>query len=242
MRVLFPDQQGDRMPSAVLANTAGGLVGGDRIEVDASAGAGAALCVTTQAAEKVYRSAGENVDITTTLRALDGAWIEWLPNETILFERARLRRRIEIELAESAASLAVEMQVFGRIARGERLTTGLLHDSWRIRRCGRLVWADALRIDGDIAAILDRPACFGGAAALATIVCAVPNAARWIDPIRAMLGATSPLAATCVNGLVLLRGLAREPQSLRAELFRIVPMLRAELGGWPARMPVSWAM
>lgn len=242
MRALFPQPHGDTMPVAVLANTAGGLVGGDRIDTEVSVGTGAALCVTTQAAEKVYRSAGADVAMRTALRAEDAAWIEWLPNETILFERARLRRRIDIDLADGASCLAVEMLVFGRIARGERYTAGMVHDLWRIRRGGRLIWADALRLQGDIAAILDHPACFRGAAALATIVCAVPDAAKRIDAVRAMLGDSSPVAATCVNGLVLLRGLAPSPQLLRAELSRIVPILRAELGGWPARMPVSWAM
>jgi urease accessory protein len=239
--VLFPDPQGDAMPTAMLANTAGGLVGGDRIEIDAAVGPGAALSLATQAAEKVYRSAGPEVRIATSLRVADAAWIEWLPNETILFEGARLRRRLEIDLAETASCLAVEMLVFGRIARGERLTAGAVCDEWRFTRGRRLIWADTLRLDGDIAAILDHPACFAGAASLATLVYAGPGAAGRIDDIRVLLGEVSPFAATCVNGLALLRALG-PPQSLRVELTRIAPLLRATLGGWPARMPVSWTV
>jgi urease accessory protein len=163
MRVLFPDPLDDPMPAAVLINTAGGLVGGDAITVRAGVGARAAARLTSQAAERVYRSAGATTSVEAKLVVARDAWLEWLPNETILFDAARLERKLTIVLAPGARCLAAELTVFGRRARGERFARGLLHDRWEIRRHGRLVWTDALRLAGDVAATIDHPACFDGA-------------------------------------------------------------------------------
>ncbi len=131
---------------------------------------GSAALVTTQAAEKVYRSLGADCRVEVELSAAAGSWLEWLPHETILFEGARLDRVTRIEYAPGARVLAGEMLVFGRHARGETLTRGRLRDAWEVRRQGRLVWADALVLAGDLAAVLAAPACFAGAVAVATVI------------------------------------------------------------------------
>ncbi len=245
MRVLFPDPLDDPMPAAVLINTAGGLVGGDVISVRAGIGARGAARLTSQAAERVYRSAGATTAVETHLVVARDAWLEWLPSETILFEAARLARRLAITLAPGARCLAAELTVFGRRARGERFTRGLLDDRWEIRHGGRLLWTDALRLEGDIAATIDHPACFDGAGAHAVVVCAGPGAAEALPALRAALPDNGPIAASAIpvqsfGNIVVMRGLAREPHVLRAALARAVAAARAAFGGWPARVPPTW--
>ena len=126
--------------------------------------------LTTTAAEKIYRSDGPVSRIENRVTLGAGARLAWLPQETILFDRARVRRRFEADLAPGAALLAVEIVAFGRAARGERITAGLLADAWRVRRAGRLVYADSFVLEGPISDLLARPAIGGGARACATLL------------------------------------------------------------------------
>ncbi|HSO43134.1 MAG TPA: urease accessory protein UreD, partial [Rhodospirillales bacterium] len=132
LRVLFPRPHDPGTPLAVLVTTSGGLVGGDVLDVAVVTAQGASALVTTQAAEKVYRSEGATCEISVALDAGPGSWLEWLPNETIVFDGARRRRRTVVSLAEDARLLAGEIVVLGRRARGERFTVGLIHDAWEI--------------------------------------------------------------------------------------------------------------
>ena len=129
LRVLFPDVPEGEIPTAVLVTTSGGLVGGDRLDVSVAVGDGAEAMMFGQAAEKVYRSAGPTSRIAVELSVGRDGWLEWLPQETILFEGARLERRTLIEIAPGARALAGEILVFGRIAGGERLSRGLVRDA-----------------------------------------------------------------------------------------------------------------
>ncbi|WP_270938821.1 urease accessory protein UreD, partial [Falsiroseomonas oryzae] len=173
LRMLFPDTDpGDPTLGAVV-NVAGGLAGGDRAQVALALGPGARFTATTPAAEKIYRSLGDETRLGTELRIEEGSCCEWLPQETILFDGARLTRRWEVGLAADSRLLASEMLVLGRAARGERFAHGLLHDRWKVRRGGRLLWADALRIDDPGAQAASRFT-LGGAGALATLLLAGP--------------------------------------------------------------------
>src|SRR6266581_4090298 len=167
LRVRFPSPEADGL-SAVFVNTAGGVAGGDRFDIDITAGEGARLTLTTAAAEKVYRAPGEAAQLSISLKAASGAHLGWLPQETILFDRARISRRIDIDLAENASLLLCEIVVFGRIAMGERMRHGEFVDRWRMRRGGRLIFAETVRLDGDIGAKLAKPAIAKGGTAVAT--------------------------------------------------------------------------
>jgi urease accessory protein len=156
LRVRFPSPEGEGL-SAVFVNTAGGVAGGDRFDIEIAAGEGARLTLTTAAAEKVYRATGEPAELNIALKVADGAHLSWLPQETILYDRARMSRRIDIDLAEGASLLLCEIAVFGRAAMGERMERGAFVDRWRMRRGGRLVFAETVRLEGDIGAKLKRP-------------------------------------------------------------------------------------
>ncbi len=240
LRALRPYQPTGEPPCVAITNTAGGLVGGDRLSVAVTAEAGARLIAMAQAAEKVYRSAGPDVTVSVDLAAGPGSWLEWLPQETILFDRARLRRETCLEIDTDATVLAGEMLVLGRTAFGERVTSGLIRDAWRVRLGGRLAWADALHMEGDIARLQQAPAGFNGAVAMGTILAYAPTGAAeaLVEAVRESLPATA--GATVVGGLLLIRFLDRDAQRLREEYGRLWGMLRQALGGYAPVLPRLW--
>ncbi|HLY58998.1 MAG TPA: urease accessory protein UreD [Stellaceae bacterium] len=214
LRALFPAVAPAAPMRAVLVNCGGGLVEGDRLSVEISVGPGAVLSVTTQAAEKIYRSIGQTCRIVSSFAVEDDALLLWLPQETILFDGARLDRRQTVFLGASARLLVAETVLFGRAARGESFATGHLHDAWRLHRDGRLVWADAIRLEGDVAAARQRNFGFEDAAGYGTIFYAGPDAPGLIDQAREVAGRHGG-AATVVNAALLLRFLHEDEARLR---------------------------
>jgi len=240
-RVLFPNSPADDLPLAALLTTSGGLAGGDRIRISVGAEDGAQAVVTTQAAEKIYRSLGPETRVDVALTVGRDAWLEWLPQETILFDRARLTRRTTAEIEPGGRLLASEMIVLGRTASGEQVSTGLLHDRWSVRIAGRLVWIDAIRLDGDIGQRLNAPAGFDGATAIATAIYVGENAASLLPLARALaLDSDSRAGATLAGPVLLARFLGRDARILRADLARYLGGLRRAAAGLPARVPRLW--
>jgi urease accessory protein len=240
-RVLFPAPAADDLPEAVLVTTSGGIAGGDRLRICAAAERKAALLVTSQAAEKVYRSLGSDAHCDVALRVAEEAWLEWMPQETILFEGARFSRRIEANLAATGRLLASEIVVFGRLARGERFSRGRLLDRWRLHREGRLIWADALSLEGESISVLGQNLAFAKAQALAVALYAGPDAPTHLPLARALTEAARGRAgASLVNGTLLARFLAEDPAVLRADLAGYVAALRHAAAGLPARPPRLW--
>lgn len=236
LRALFPAVEPDEAPQAAIVNTGGGVVGGDHYALDIEVEAGAALTITTPAAEKIYRSAGEDAEITARLRCADGARLEWLPQETILFDGARLRRRLEIDLAPGARFLAVETILFGRRASGEALTHGALRDAWALRVGGRLAWADAIGLEGDIAAHRAAPFGIGDAAGYATILVAGPDVAELLPLARQCANG----AASLVNDVLLLRFLDIDAGRLRDMTIEALAALRPLATGGRGGAPRLW--
>lgn len=234
-RVLFPDPGPGEPVLAVLLTTSGGLAGGDEIRIRVAVEAGAAASVTTQAAEKLYRSLGPETTVEIDLAVAADARLEYLPQETILFDGARLERRTRAEIAAGGRLLAAEMLVFGRAAHGERLRRGRVYDGWRIRREGRLVWADALALDGDIAARLDDPHAFGGAEALATAIYVGADAAALLPQAREL----AEDGASLVNGVLVARLFGAPARQIRTRLVHYLSGMRAA-AGLPARLPRMW--
>lgn len=211
----------------VVINTGGGVAGGDRIELGFIAETGADVLITTQSAERVYRAlAGSQAHTTVSLSADAGARLVWLPQETILYDGARFVRRLVAEVAPDARLLIVEPIGFGRKAHGESLRSGLLNDQWRIRRGGRLVLAENVRLDGEITRTLSRPFVASSAHVSATLVHVAPDAEDHLDAVRALVqDADVEIAASAWNGMLVVRGLASEVAPLRAVLAVLVPAL-----------------
>ena len=242
-RLLTPRDRAVGIAGATLVNEAGGLAGGDRMDHAVTVGPGAAAVVTSQAAEKVYRSTGPESVLATDLVVGDDAWAEWLPQETILFDRAHLRRRTHVALARSGRLLAGELTILGRTARGERAANARLLETWRVHRDGRLAWADGLRLAPGSDA-RDAPAGFDGRPALATVIYAGPDAGDRLTTAREVLAAhaTGEVRAgvTHVAGLLLVRVLAPNGAGLRRTVAGFWADFRAAAAGLPARVPAAW--
>jgi urease accessory protein len=227
LRLRLPRAEPGDPPEAVLLNTAGGITGGDRLTVSLRWAAGTAAAVTGQAAERVYRSLAGVAGVRTTIEVESGATAEWLPQETILFDGAALERELSIALAPGARFLGVETLVFGRTARGERLRQGRLRDAWRLWRDGRLVFAEAVDLEGAIGAALDRRVAAPGLAAVALLVLAAADAESRLGVLRELLaGATALAAASAWNGLLVARFAARDSAALRDDLLPALALLR----------------
>ncbi|MYZ49800.1 urease accessory protein UreD [Propylenella binzhouense] len=215
-KIRLPRAPAGAPPQAVLINTAGGLTGGDRLAYEVALRAGCRATLTTQACEKIYRASGGEAEIGTALRLAAGSRLDWLPQEAILFDGARLSRRLDAELAADASLLAVEAAVFGRHAMGEEIGRGLLRDRWRIRRGGELIFADDLRLDWSEADLLRRPAVLDGARAAATVLYVGEDAEARLEDVRSALGGAG--AASAWRGKLVARIAAEDGASLRRAL------------------------
>jgi urease accessory protein len=228
LRVRFPSPEGEGL-SGVFVNTAGGVAGGDSFGIDVTAGQGSRLTLTTAAAEKVYRTPVTAAQLEIALRAGAGAHLAWLPQETILFDRARVHRRFDIELDETASLLLCEIVVFGRTAMGERMEQGEFIDRWRLRRGGRLVFAETVRLDGEIGAKLARSAIAKGGAAIGTALI-VPGDEALVERLR---GASDSFAGevgiSAWNGFAMARFCAQDAARLRADMMTVLARTGAAL-------------
>jgi urease accessory protein len=215
---------------AVLINTSGGLAGGDRVDVDiVTAGD---ICITTQAAEKVYRSLGSETRVATRLKVDQPARALWLPQEAILFDGARLARSFDARLDENATLLAVESVVLGRKAMGEQLTDFSFRDHWRIRRGGRLVFADGVRLD---ALRVRGAAALAGAGAIAMVVLVSSEAERFVEPLREIIAGLGGVSAW--DGKLVARLVAPDGFDLRKSLIPALRLLAA-----PMELPKVWTL
>ncbi|WP_373503953.1 urease accessory protein UreD [Aestuariivirga sp.] len=215
---------------AILINTGGGLAGGDKFSFDITAEAGARLTVTSQAAERVYRSLGDPAVVEVRLRAEAGASLMWLPQESILFDGSALTRQIEADLDADARFLAVESIILGREAMGETVHHARLRDRWRVRQEGRLIFADDLAFDGAPPATL---ATLGEARAFATVVLVSPDAENLVEKVRDEIGASG--SASAWSGKLVARIVSRDGFELRKSL---IPALTLLAGG--IALPKVW--
>jgi urease accessory protein len=242
-RVLFPTTEADDPIQAVLLTTSGGLTGGDRTRVAVSVEPHARATVTTQAAEKIYRALPGTGDavVQVEMQVGDGAWAEWLAQETIVFEGSRLRRLFTADVATTGRLLAVESIVFGRTAMGECFDHGMLHDAWRISRAGRLVWADALHLDGDLKRLRTAPFGFGKSVACGTIAYVGADASHQVGEARRLMSECAlPCGATSLDGIMLVRIMADDASELRAAVMKLIAGIRVAAASLPARLPRVW--
>jgi urease accessory protein len=242
-RVLFPATEADEPVQSVLLTTSGGLTGGDRTRVEIAIGRDAQATATTQAAERIYRALAADGDavVQVAMRVDEGAWAEWLAQETIVFEGSRLRRLFTAEVATTGRLLAVESLVFGRTAMGERFDTGLLHDAWRISRHGKLIWADALHLEGDVRELRGAPFGFGTSVACATVIYVGPDAPQRLGDARRWLGEGGlPGGATLLDGILLVRIMAADAVGLRATVMNLIAAIRQAAADLPPRLPRVW--
>jgi urease accessory protein len=233
LRVRFPNRDGGVL-DAVIVNTGGGMTGGDRFDLDIDVASRARVCMTTAAAEKIYRSLGPDTELSVKLAVGTGGMLMWLPQETILFDRSRLRRKIDVDLADDASLLMAEASIFGRSAMGESVTSGIFLDRWRVRVGGGLVFADAIRLDGGIARLLAERAVARGGVAVASVV-KIPGGEENAAAVRAhQADFVGEVGVSAWNGVAVARCVAADGAALRHDLTRVL----TALGGAP--LPRLW--
>lgn len=233
-KVILPRNHQPRT-DAVFINTAGGITGGDRLRYSADVGDDADLCLTTQTAERIYKSSGGAGTVENTFTLGANAVLDWMPQETILFEGSALNRTLTVEMDKTAAFLALEPLVLGRKAMGETLHRCAFTDTWRIHRGGQLAYADALRIMDPTS--LAGTATFGENRAIATMVYVAPDAEARLESLRQTLSFNDVTsAASAWNGCLVARFAAPDAQPLRKALIATLTQFR------PYPMPRVWHM
>ncbi len=242
IRIMFPRVGGAPVEEAVLINTAGGVAGGDWLECTVTALANASIAVTSQAAEKVYRALNEPAHIATKLKAHAGARLAWLPQETIVFNWGRICRDTEIDVSSGAELLALESLVLGRAAHGEEVVGGHITDRWRVKKDGRLIWADSFRVTDGVFPQLSRRALLSDCKAVATLIYfgrAVETRLEFVRDIVASL--RCQCAATLVGGLIVARFATRLSSELRVALRSFLQQFSRAFGPGPFRVPKMWS-
>jgi urease accessory protein len=229
LKARFPRPVARGWVDVAMLNTSGGVAGGDRLDAAFHVRTGARATITTPAAERFYRAlpGEEPATVRNRLHLAAGASADWLPQETLLFDRCALDRRLEVELADDARFLGVESLVFGRTAMGEHVGRAWLHDAIRIRRGGRWLLHDSVRLDGAVDALLRCAPIAAGACAVATLVHVAPDAEPGLDAVRAAL-ATAPVeaGASAWNGMLVARILAADSAALRRAVIAALSTLR----------------
>ncbi len=234
-KAIVLQDQANNAAEVVFLNTSGGLTGGDRLSYALQLGPGIEMTATTQTAERVYRSLGSHAQIDVMLDVAAGAHLDWIPQETILFDRAAACRRTQIHLARDATCLMVETLVLGRAAMGEVLHELAFRDMREITRDGQPVHLEAVMFDP--ARLRTGAAGLDGARVIATIVLVAPNAADKLGVIRDVLDCPQTQAgASALEGRLVIRLMAADAWPLRMQLCRILGVLREK------PMPRVWQM
>lgn len=237
-KIRLPDTGADPL-EAVLINMAGGLTGGDRIAWEAVVGTQARATLTTQACEKVYRALAGRAEVDVRLSVGESGFLGWLPQETIVFDRAAFSRRLDVDLAPGAEALIVEATIFGRSAMGERARYGTFRDRWRVRQGDRLIHAEDLSLGPDIESTLSKAASAGGRIAFATVLLVSPDAETRLEPARQIVDAVGGASFWTVGetGKLLARLYAEDGYELRKRLMPLVALLNGQAG-----LPGLWSL
>ena len=242
LRLMFPGTRAGLVGEVVLVNSAGGIAGGDWLEVAVTALSGASLTVTSQAAERVYRALSKSASIATRLVVRAGARVAWLPQETILFNGGRLRRRTEIELATGAELLALEWLVMGRAAHGEVIVGGQVSDGWRVRRDGHLIWAETFLAGDEAMPHLQSLPLLADFKAIATLVYYGSDVDALLESLRD--AASCPQCrrgVTTVSGLLIARLAALTAAQLKEGLRELLLQLSQSAGCRAFQPPKMWS-
>ena len=243
IRVLFPNVSSEEIKLGIIVTTSGGLVGGDKISLALTFGEKTSAMIMAQAAEKVYGSSGATCVVEVDLEASTHAWAEYLPQETILFDNARLNRTTRIRAAAGSQVLAGEIVVFGRKGSGETFSSGYLRDSWEVWRDNKLVWIDALLLEKNIPQIFNHPACLKNINGVATIVFISDNVGTYLDYARNLIKNPEEnirMSVSVTNGVLIARFMGEDPLNLRNAFGNFWQNFRHHVASLPNSLPRLW--
>jgi urease accessory protein len=232
-KALYPEGPG--ACHVIVVHPPGGVVGGDRLEIDVDAGPACSVLVTSPGAAKWYRANGRVSQQAVRLRVGAGAAVEWLPQETIFYDAASVDLDHDVDLAAGSVYIGSEVLCFGRVAAGEVFTRGWIRQRTRIRQEGRLLWWEQgiLTPDG-----IASPLGMRGHAVCATLLAVgrpVPAA------LQAHVRALDPqLASSQVKSVFVARYLGDDGEAARAVMAQVWALLRPHLLDRPACPPRIW--
>jgi urease accessory protein len=234
--------EGRELCHSVLLHPSGGVAGGDRLEVEVSVGAGAHALITTPGATKWYRSAGPVAHQQTRLAIGPGGSLEWLPQENIVFDRARALMSTLVELEQGACYIGWDITRLGRTACGERFGAGELRNRTEVVRAGRRLWGDYARIEGG-AALLRSPAGLAGHPVVATFLAADSAIDRHlVDAGRTIMPPDDALfGVTALPGVLVARYLGGSAAAARAYFVGVWRMVRVALLRRDVCLPRIWS-
>lgn len=234
-KAILPDTFGSDA-EVVFLNTAGGLTGGDELAYALAIGPGMRATATTQTAERAYAAGDDGTArMTVTLKVGAEGWLDWLPQETILYDGSALDREVVLDLGPGAGGLFLESVILGRHAMGERVQGLAFRDRREVRRGGLPLWSEPLALDTRTMGRADSPAILGGARAFATLALFRPDAVDLLAPLRAVLDQPEvECGASAFDGRLVLRLMAWDGLPLRRQILRALAVLR------PGPLPRVW--
>lgn len=222
-------------PDVVFLNTSGGMTGGDRLTYALSLGEGCRVTATTQTAERAYRSAGGVAEVEVRHDLGPGAHLDWLPQETILFDHSALSRQTEVALAVGASCLLLEAVVLGRAAMGETVRTVVLSDRRKVTRQGVPVLYEPLSLGTP--ALQAGIGVLQGARAFASLALVANGAEARLSAVRAVLDEPAVQSgASAFDGKLTLRLMAADGWPMRRQILRVLDVLR------DSPLPRVWQM
>ena len=241
---LYPD--GDARCETIVLHPPGGIAGGDRLSIDVDVGAGCELLLTTPGATRWYKANGRHAAQAITLRARAGAIVEWLPLETIVFDRADARSSLSVELEGDACAAGWEVVAYGRAAMGERFATGCFRQAIDVRRDGRLLRAERGELAG-ADRLLDSPVGLAGCSVSGMLWVAGTHEfdARETEgelamPVPAVNGVRLGITRL-PGGVVLARALGSSSEAVKQSLARIWERWRPHYARRALSAPRLWA-
>jgi len=166
-RAFYPE--GPELCHSVILHTAGGIVGGDRLVQMIELEAHSQVLLTTAAATKVYRSEGERSQQIITIKLGENAYLEWFPQETVIFNEAIYQQDLRVELGKNAVFCGWEITRLGRTARGEQFLTGDWRSRIEIWQADRPLWIDRQGLQGGVE-IINSPNGLNQKAIVATFI------------------------------------------------------------------------
>ena len=241
-KALYPE--GGAVCQAIVLHPPSGIAGGDQLEIVGGVGAGAHAQLTTPGAGKWYRSSGADASQQIRFTVGEGAALEWLPQETIVFDGARARMETRVDLAADSRYVGWETLCLGRTAAGERFEKGEISLFFRVDRNGRPIWLERGHVAGNDP-ILASPAGWSGHAVCGTLLCSFPElpqqAATLLEALRAIAPADGALhGISALPGLLVARYLGDSSEAARHWFAGLWAVLRPACCGRPAIVPRIW--
>lgn len=241
-KALYPEGEG--VCQAIVLHPPSGIAGGDHLLISATVGAGAHAQLTTPGAGKWYRSGGPEASQRLELTVEEGAALEWLPQETIVFDGARARMETRVRLAAGSRFIGWDILCLGRAAAGERFEHGRFDLLCRVERGGAPIWLERGGFDG-ADPMLASPAGWAGHGVGGTLLCAFPDlprqAAGLLEALRAIVpGDGASHGITALPGVLVARYLGDNSEAARLWFARLWQTLRPACCGRPAVPPRIW--